>query len=160
MVLCKTKICKKRTNLNGEGFCPECVAKRQGDPSKYVYNCPSCEKKVGDDENSMFCNLCECWYHIDCVMFPKDVYDILSKHEDLTSIKWFCPTCKPKSDEALEKNSSLEKKTETLSEDSRTVKNDVIALNDIFIISTKLVFSYLWYINIGINTILIVQNQS
>ena len=128
MVKCKTKICKKRKNLDGEGFCPECVAKRNSDPSVYEYNCPSCEKKVGDDECSMFCNLCELWFHIDCVQFPKAVYDILSKHKDLESIKWFCPTCKPKSEEALEKYCSLERKTETLSEDMITVKNEVETL--------------------------------
>ena len=125
MVICKTRICKKRKDLDGDGFCPECVLKRKGDKSTYEYKCPSCEMKVGGDDCAMFCNLCECWSHINCVMFPKELYDVLLKHENIESIKWFCPVCKPKSDEALEKYSSLEKKTETLSEDMHIVKNDL-----------------------------------
>ena len=43
-------------------------------------------------------------------------------------IKWFCPVCKPKSEEALDKYSSLETKTLTLTNDVRDMKDEMTTI--------------------------------
>ena len=128
MVTCKIKQCKKRKGLVN-GFCKDCTEKQSNVKDTYEYKCPVCEKVANAAECCMNCDLCESWYHITCVNLPKPLYDILiADSDDALGIKWFCPTCKPKSEEALDKYNSLESKTQNLSEDVREMKNDMATI--------------------------------
>ena len=125
MVCCKIKHCKKRKGLI-DGYCEECTVKQSENKDKHEYICPSCEKVAGKKECCMMCELCEKWFHITCVKLPKALYDILTADsDDSLGVKWFCPTCKPKSEEALDKYNSLEMKTENLSNDVREMKEEM-----------------------------------
>lgn len=52
--------------------------------------CDICNRKV---QKGLQCDACSCWYHNGCQGVPKDLFEILDKHESLV---WFCKKCKPK----------------------------------------------------------------
>ena len=128
MVCCKIKHCRKRKGLV-DGYCKDCANKQSDTKDTHVYKCPSCEKVAEKKECCLMCDLCESWFHITCVNVPKQLYDILiADSDDALGIKWFCPVCKPKSEEALDKYSTLETKTKTLSHDVKEMKDEMNAI--------------------------------
>ncbi len=51
---------------------------------------PKCEKTVGENQNSIFCDACNTWLHLKCSGLNKIEFNILSESPDTD---WFCKHC-------------------------------------------------------------------
>lgn len=74
--------------------------------------CGRCAKHVGDHDQSIECDLCNRWYHVECTDLTKTDLKTVAK----PSIKWYCFTC----NDTL---SSLDSRIKTLEK----VVNDQVA---------------------------------
>ena len=54
--------------------------------------CPilNCKKIVGDDQDGIQCDVCNLWYHRECIKLSKEEYRIQKRNE---TSKWFCEKC-------------------------------------------------------------------
>ena len=52
--------------------------------------CGICAIIVGDKEPGIQCEVCEKWWHTNCVKIPDDVYKVLCK---IPNLHWFCEVC-------------------------------------------------------------------
>ena len=57
-------------------------------PSKYP--CSSCGAAVGYNQNSIQCNGCNFWYHIECQGMNTKIHQIMTEH---SSYSWNCLKC-------------------------------------------------------------------
>ena len=60
--------------------------------------CRLCKRNVKEKENSIACDLCDCWQHIKCLKIPIDVHTFMSKQRDGSKFgifQWICPSCQP-----------------------------------------------------------------
>ena len=53
------------------------------------YPCRVCKLKVNDNDDSVQCDLCDRWNHINCVEINKRKYEKLKKDP----LPWYCPAC-------------------------------------------------------------------
>jgi hypothetical protein len=51
--------------------------------------CPNCRSLVFDDEDSIFCDICKCWHHLQCTKLNLKTLKFLGSH----SAPWFCEAC-------------------------------------------------------------------
>jgi len=67
------------------------MSQRKGSVSaKDDVKCGICAKIVGDKEPGIQCEVCEKWWHTNCVKIPDDVYKVLGK---IPNLHWFCEVC-------------------------------------------------------------------
>ena len=52
--------------------------------------CPQCRARVPEDGNSISCDYCRKWYHLECTDLTKTQFDIFSKDK---SFEWVCNKC-------------------------------------------------------------------
>ena len=68
--------------------------------------CPSCKKIVTDDHCAIGCEVCDNWFHIECVGIPENVYEFISSTESSGGFIWNCDICrknKPTSNSQIRK---------------------------------------------------------
>ena len=60
--------------------------------------CRLCKRNVKEKENSIACDLCDCWQHIKCLKIPLDVHTFISKQRGGSKFgifQWICSSCQP-----------------------------------------------------------------
>ena len=79
------------------------------------HDCAICKNEVPVDCDSMICDLCELWFHIECIPMTAERYNLLKELGDgEEDIKWFCPSCKVGFKEMKTKINVLEKRVRDL----------------------------------------------
>lgn len=55
------------------------------------YKCPYCTKQVLDGQNSICCDICDQWYHLQCCsnLTKREFLDLVSEMDSV----WFCVSC-------------------------------------------------------------------
>jgi len=48
-------------------------------------------KTVGDQDNGVYCEIRELWFHFRCQEIPKAMYNVLSQHN--AELHWFLKSC-------------------------------------------------------------------
>jgi len=76
-------------------------------------DCPLCNKVVNDSDLALECEICDQWYHINCVDISEDEYTFLSAHK---SVHWYCMTCIKNVANVIKLVSSLKQRLEKVSE--------------------------------------------
>ena len=114
MPTCLSTRCNKRKDLV-DGYCRDCATLLANVNSEKTWPCGVCPKAVLEREMAMCCDSCSIWSHIACINMPETTYEVLtSKSECIEGVNWYCSKCRPKVAEAIEKLTTLEKRTETL----------------------------------------------
>ena len=54
------------------------------------YPCGSCSKAVRNNQNSIQCDGCGSWHHIECQGMRSEIHEVMAKHE---SYSWSCMKC-------------------------------------------------------------------
>ena len=57
-----------------------------------INKCKSCNKVVINEDNAVYCDLCQFWCHAKCEKLSVEEYDGLTKQK--FKIKWYCCQCK------------------------------------------------------------------
>ena len=97
MVTCCLKKCRKRTNLDTDGYCPDHTLNNAESE-----NCGKCGQAVPNDQSSKALQCenekCKVWFHLSCTSIPDELYDMIndvSEDED-AGIRWLCTSCRVK----------------------------------------------------------------
>ena len=97
MVTCCLKNCRKRNNLDEDGYCPEHSSARNESGK-----CGKCNLDVSNDQSSkaLQCESekCKVWFHLQCTVIPEALYDMMNEvsEDDDAGIRWLCPGCRTK----------------------------------------------------------------
>ena len=68
-IYCKTPNCQKWSKLNAEQYCPKCATTEE--EIDVDCKCNICNKDVHEnDKKNIGCDLCNNWYHSECVGCP------------------------------------------------------------------------------------------
>lgn len=87
-------------------------------------NCPTCKSTA--DGDALLCDLCQLWFHAECVDIDDKSFHLLKKLDQL----WFCPTCKPAGKKFFQldaKLNNLEKRFDTF--EKTVISNFELVLN-------------------------------
>ena len=100
MVTCCVQQCRKRANLDSDGYCPDHARSSTED---IVINCGKCNLAVSDDisAKALQCDSeqCKVWFHLSCTNISIELYNLMNesgKNED-DGLRWLCPNCRVKS---------------------------------------------------------------
>ncbi|CAL4108889.1 unnamed protein product, partial [Meganyctiphanes norvegica] len=86
--------CNRALVLDGENLCPYCIlALENGDENTVDVNCGICKIIVEEDSEGLFCDVCNSWFHNDCVEIPLDYELYALMNEAPKNVKWFCDKC-------------------------------------------------------------------
>ena len=91
MPVCKTTSCRKRKDLDGNGFCPSCQATSTASDN---CTCKQCNMSVEKEAKALECDKCSSWCHIECTNVPEQLYDLLVCNNLEDGLKWFCHDCR------------------------------------------------------------------
>ena len=88
MSSCKATKCRKRKDLNGEGFCSL-------HSKDLLAECVVCSLTVNPTDEALGCDLCQKWHHFSCISSgDQSLYKALIEDDkNLKGIKWFCQIC-------------------------------------------------------------------
>ena len=90
MPVCKTKICRKKTNLGNHGFCEA----HGGMQDNNDLACDKSKNVITSADNAFSCDLCSNWFHISCIDgMTETVYAALNNRSECDGLKWFCMKC-------------------------------------------------------------------
>ena len=87
--------------------------------------CGVCNKTVGKE--GIQCEICEKWSHPACVDIPKDVYDTISKNEQM---HWYCMGCNAGASQMIKQLKKIQDRMETIKESFNKHKDEVIKESD------------------------------
>ena len=90
-------------------------------------SCHECKRLVKDNDKGVQCDICEHWYHANCVKISSDVYSVISVKEDLD---WYCVTCKRGIKQNKKDLNTLHLENERLKEENKSLKDRMIDLED------------------------------
>lgn len=94
--------------------------------SPLIINCNLCNSKC-DHEKSLLCNICEKYYHGQCVNVSKASFDLLQKLRN--SILWMCPSCKQIGSKLVKMVSTRFERQSTMEADIADLKEKVSSLS-------------------------------
>lgn len=60
-------------------------------PGKRIHKCGLCKINIGNNQDSIFCDICSTWIHADCAGLSREE---ITKMDELTCSSYFCETCK------------------------------------------------------------------
>ena len=83
-------------------------------------SCGDCERPVRSNQNAMFCDLCENWFHIGCQHMPLNEYR-LYMHEDHKT-PWFCKMCHNRVRQLGKENKAIREENSMLKEENIELK--------------------------------------
>lgn len=79
--------------------------------------CTNCKLKVCDDEKGMQCDVCEYWYHAQCMEIPDEVYNFMTSDKASADLfDWTCYYCK-------RGYANIKKRLKTVEDDHKTMKS-------------------------------------
>ena len=84
--------------------------------------CGICAKNVGDKEPGIQCEVCEKWWHTNCVKIPDDVYKVLGK---IPNLHWFCEVCNLGANKMLANLTKLNEKVDQFEIELKSNKTEV-----------------------------------
>ena len=97
---CKTRTCRRWKNLNPDGFCSGCQpAIAVDEDTTPCSHCKETFSEEDEDSNTIGCDLCKSWYHINCIgsdELSAIVNDPENSKITLGELRWFCPSCNDK----------------------------------------------------------------
>jgi hypothetical protein len=82
--------------------------------------CGVCNKTV--DKEGIQCEICEKWSHPACVDISKDVYDTISRNDQM---HWYCMGCNAGASQMIKQLKKIEDRMETIEESFNKHKDDV-----------------------------------
>lgn len=83
-------------------------------------NCGDCDRPVRSNQNAMFCDLCEHWFHIGCQHMHINEYK-LYMHEDYKAT-WFCKQCNSRVRHLSKENKAIKEENTMLKEENTGLK--------------------------------------
>lgn len=83
-------------------------------------NCGDCNKSVRANQNALFCDLCEHWFHIGCQHVPLSEYK-LYKHDDHKA-PWFCKPCHNRFKQLRKENREIKVENDKLRDENTELK--------------------------------------
>ena len=107
MPTCLIKCCRRRKDLDTAGYCSKHSKPEEVEQQEVSCSCSICKSAVNETTKAIECDLCEGWFHTNCIQFNDNVYEELVDSEDSSSlegVKWFCSTCTPVIDAFLKKS--------------------------------------------------------
>lgn len=108
MTTCLIKCCRRRKDLDTDGYCPKHTKPVEVPVQQQEVSCTcsTCNSAVNDTTGAIECDLCEGWFHTECIQFNENVYDELVNENSSSTdgVKWFCSTCTPVIDAFLKKS--------------------------------------------------------
>ena len=92
-----------------------------------THDCAICKKEVPDDAASMICDLCELWFHIECIPMSVERYNLLNElGDEEEDIKWLCKSCRVGFKEMKQRINVLERRVIELESGMERKINDKI----------------------------------
>ena len=96
MVTCKKRECRKRSNLDADGYCVDHGNNNPDEPD--CEKCGQCNADVPDnaETKAICCDAedCKVWYHLDCTNISEALYELMNgKNDEDNGIRWLCPKC-------------------------------------------------------------------
>ena len=99
MVTCNELRCRRRKNLDANGYCPQHSTAEAAPETVHSCKCGGCDKAVGNEPETkgLLCDSenCKVWYHLECTKISEQLYELMnasSKDSD-DGIRWLCPKC-------------------------------------------------------------------
>lgn len=83
--------------------------------------CGSCTKEAGKDEDAVQCEICDTWYHINCISMSVDTFNLLSQE----CIHWFCMNCNKRVVKLLKSVARMEERQNQLESDQKEVRSQL-----------------------------------
>ena len=97
MVTCKKRECKKRSNLDADGFCADHRNNDNSEETTDTPQCGQCKEDVPDNSETkaICCDVedCKLWYHLDCINMTEALYELLMTGDEDNGVRWLCPKC-------------------------------------------------------------------
>ncbi|CAL4224268.1 unnamed protein product [Meganyctiphanes norvegica] len=69
------------------------LTRENGDENKLDVNCGICQIIVEEDNEGLYCDVCNSWFHNDCNKTPLDYELYVLLNEAPKNVKWFCDKC-------------------------------------------------------------------
>jgi hypothetical protein len=66
------------------------TTKRQKLGGLIPFPCRACLQNCSDGQNSICCDLCNCWLHDDCINLTEELKSVYNKEPELS---FYCATC-------------------------------------------------------------------
>ena len=92
--------------------------------------CGSCNRNVGDEDNGIFCDACNMWFHAGCVGLTVKEYSVIQQMGE--KIRWFCSKCngnfgsmKKDNKRLREENKNLISEMDTMRETFKILREDI-----------------------------------
>ncbi len=93
--------------------------------AKESSKCAKCKKSVKKNDSGLACEICETWYHAECVSMSEDEFRDFEKNEVGQKMHWFCPDCEKGTLSMLKTVKRLEQRQSKLEEETEKVKASV-----------------------------------
>ena len=90
-----------------------------------VSKCGTCKKPVGDQDDGVYCEICELWFHCRCQGISDGLYIALSQFK--SELHWFCNSCNTGAGKLLKTISKMHTKVEKLEDEMARMKADLQA---------------------------------
>ena len=110
----------KGKDSEGKGSSKGRVCKEGGQQAET--DCPTCGKKVGEEDLGLECEICEAWYHIKCQGVSESEYEFLSNHK---SLHWYCSLCNKNVAKVIKMVSGLKQRQDKLEEMVTKMSEDI-----------------------------------
>ena len=99
---CIVKKCRKRKNLDDEGYCP--VHSKDGTPTvedtdkdsviSDNVDCKKCSSVVLDTDKALDCDLCRKYFHANCTTIPEAIFlHLTDANIQPIGLRWYCGDC-------------------------------------------------------------------
>ena len=92
--------------------------------------CRKCRKEVRTNSNALECEICDEWFHIECVGVKKEFYAALVKDGSLSNFSWYCDDCKRGTKKLFTGIQNLSKKYDCLHGELSNLKHDVNSIEE------------------------------
>ena len=102
-------------------------------PPKKSYSCGICNKKCEKQPNdpgleSLECECCKVFYHRNCAEVDQELVNTINKYDGV--LHWYCPHCSKGAAKLQEKCNALTASYEKLSQEVKTVKDEMKLLKE------------------------------
>lgn len=85
--------------------------------------CRSCMKTVSENDNAVFCEICNFWFHCRCQKITDEMYAALCQYN--SELHWFCSNCNAGAGKILMSISKLHTKVEKLEDEMERIKSEL-----------------------------------
>lgn len=90
----KCRECKRALVLEEENLCVYCELTQESTVEiAVIISCGVCKVSVEEDNEGLFCYVCNSWFHNNCNETPLDYELYALLHDAPSNVKWFCDKC-------------------------------------------------------------------